>query len=236
MTFATIKNDVQSFLGFTISATSRVTTTEIEQWINQSYRVAQSKMATANVNYYQGETTEADTTANVDTYTLPTGFLAMKRLEIQYNDNVDKVRAIPMDINDVWGTVSPDNEVWNQKRPYYYAWENTLIIKPTPDESSATWATDAGSAYKLWFIELQDDLTGTAVPALPATYHHILSYEATAKGFRRMKKFTEAREYEQLWQKGLSDMVAENTFKDKTKPLAFTITRGTSGVNGMVRP
>ena len=84
MQYTAIQNDVQSFLGFTLSTSSRVTTTEISQWVNQDYKIAQSKLAQANINYYQGETTEDDTTDGTDTYTLPTKFLVMKRLEIQY--------------------------------------------------------------------------------------------------------------------------------------------------------
>jgi hypothetical protein len=236
MTYTTIQNDVQSFLGFALSATSRVNTTEVSQWINEDYKVAQSKLAEANINYYQGEIIEGDTTDGTDTYTLPTKFLKMKRLEIQYNDDEDKVQATPMDINDIHSTLDPDSDPWSQKKPWYARWENTFILKPMPDETSSTWTTDSGSAYKMWFIEEQDDISGTSIPALPTAYHHILAFNATARGFRKIKEFEPAREYHNLWLKGLSDMVAENAYKDKTKPLAFTVVRGTDRKKGLWRP
>jgi len=161
----------------------------------------------------------------------------MKRLEIQFSDDTDKVRASPADINDIQATVNPDSDPWSQENPFYCAWEDDFYIKPVPDETSSLWTTDAGSAIKLWFVELQDDLSAdTSVPALPTAYHHILAYGAAAKGFRKLRKFTEAREYEALLRTGLAEMVAENVYKDKTKPMGFTIIRGTTNRSGIVRP
>jgi hypothetical protein len=236
MTYTTIQNDVQSFLGFALNASSRVNTTEVAQWINQDYRMAQSKMADANINYYQGETVEDDTTDGTDTYALPAKFLKMKRLEIQYDDDEDKVRATPIDINDIWSTLDPDDDPWSQEKPYYALWENDFILKPMPDETSSAWTTDPGSAYKMWFIEEQDDISGNTEPALPSAYQHILAFGATARGFRKLKKFNDANQYQALWLQGLSDMVSENTSKDKTKPMGFTVTRGSSTRHGIYRP
>lgn len=235
-TYTTISNDIQSFLGFALSASSRVNTTEVSAWVNQDYKIAQSKLAEANVNYYQGEISEGDTTDGTDTYALPTKFLKMKRLEIQYNDDEDKVRVTPIDINDIWSTLDPDSDPWSQRNPYYAIWESSFIIKPTPDETSSAWTTDPASAYKMWFIEEQDDISGTTEPALPTAYQHILAYGPTARGFRKLKNFEAAREYEALWMRGLAEMVAENTHKDKVKPLSFSITRGGSKIHGIRRP
>ena len=237
MTFTQIKADIASFLGITISSTSRITTIEAEQWTNQDYRMAQSKMANANINYYQGEIQDQDTTASKGRYQNPSGFLAMKRLEIQYNDAEDKVKAIPMDINDVYSTLNPENDPWSQRKPFYAWWEDDFYIRPIPDETSSSWTTDSGSAMRLWFVELQDDLSdGSDVPALPKAFHHILAYGPTAKGFRTLRKFTEAREYEALSRTGFAEMIAENTHKDKTKPMGFTMTRGSSTRDGIYKP
>jgi len=236
MIFSAIQADVATFLGMTIGTSSRFTTTEQNAAINAAYREAQSKMANANINYYAGEIVEMDTVDGTGRYQLPDGFLAMKRFEIQYDDDVDKVKATPADINDIQATIDPDSDPWSQQNPFYCAWEDDFYIKPVPDESSASWDTDSGSAMKLWFVELQDDLSAaSSVPALPSTYHHILAYPATAKAFRKLRKFTEAKEYEALWRGGLAEMIAENTYKDKTKPMGFTITRG--GIrSGIWRP
>ena len=89
----------------------------------------------------------------------------------------------------------------------------------------------------MWFVELQDDLSASGdIPALPKAYQHILAYGATARGFRKLRKFDEAKEYEALLSSGLAEMVAENTHKDKTKPMGFTITRGTNKRAGIWRP
>ena len=236
MTLANLQSDISSALGMTVSATSRITTTETLRWLNEDYRAAQSALADANINYYQGETTEFDTEDGVDTYAL-TNFLKMKRVEIQYDDAVDKVRARPIDINDIHSDLNPDSEPWSQLAPFYDIWEDDLIIKPTPDEDSADWDTDAGKAVKIWFIEMQDDLSSdTDVPVLPTAFQHILAYGPIARGFRKLRKFTEAREYETLKKAGFEQMVAENAYKDKTKPIGFTITRGGSRKNGIWRP
>ena len=161
----------------------------------------------------------------------------MKRFEIQFSDDEDKVRANPMDINDVNETLNPDSESWSKLKPYYAIWENDFYIRPTPDETSSTWTTDDGSAIKMWFVEMQDDLsTGSTVPSLPLAFQHILAYGATAKGFRKLRKFTEAREYESLLRIGLTEMVGENAYKDKAAPMGFSIVRGINKNSGIVRP
>ena len=141
MTLLEIENDVQSNLGFTVNSTSRVTATEVEQWINQAYRICQSKLANANVNYYKGEMMETDTDPSdaggaEGRYDLPVNFMAMKRLEIQYNDDEDKKRAIGIDINDIQQTLDPDDDPWSQERPYYAIWEDFFYIKPIPNKNS----------------------------------------------------------------------------------------------------
>jgi len=237
MNLTNIQSDIQSYLGITLSTSSRVNTTEVLAWINQDYRSAQSKLANANVNYYSGEIMTLDTEDGVDKYELPEKFLAMKRMEIQYSDDVDKVKVEPADINDIQATVNPDDDPWSEENPFYAIWENDFYIKAVPDSDSDAWTTDSGNAIKLWFIEMQDDLsTGTDIPALPLAFHHILAYGATAKGFRKLRKFTEAKEYEALLRDGLSEMVAENVYKDKTKPMGFTIVRGRSNRSGIIRP
>jgi len=237
MSLATIQADVNSALGLTASTTSRVTTVEILQWINQGYRIAQTALAEANINYYQGETEEFDTTDGEDTYSLPTKFLKMKRAEIQYDDDVDKIKMTIRDMNDVGITVDPDNDPWSKTNPFIYYWENDYVVKPVPDEDSADWDTDNGSAIKLWFIELQDDMTtGANVAALPLAYEYILAYPAIAPGLRKLKRFKEASVFDGLWQAGLSKMVRENAYKDKTKPLRFTIRRGVNKSAGIWRP
>lgn len=237
MQFTEIKNDVQSFLGITISSTSRITSTECEQWINQDYRTGQSKMAAANINYYQGEVQKLDSTADTGRYQLPKKFLAMKRLEIQYSDDVDKERANPIDINDIYSTLDPDSDPWSQQKPFYALWENDFYIKPIPDETSSTWTIDRGSAIKMWFVELQNDLSaGTDEPKLPLAFHSTLAYGTTARGFRKLRKFAEAKEYDTLLRIGFEEMVEENTHKDKTKALSFTVARGSTKKFGLWKP
>ena len=243
MIFSAIQADVASALGMTISASSRITITECNAAINQSYRVAQSALADANINYYQGEIQKMDIEDGVGRYQNPDKFLKMKRLEIQYSDNKDKERANPIDINDIYSTLDPDSDPWSQQKPFYACWEDDFYIKPVPDEDSANWSVDNGSAMKLWFVELQDDLSAAAdVPTLPLPYQHILAYPAIAKGFRKLRKFTEAKVYDDpvtgkgLWQAELAAMVAENTYKDKTKGMSFTITRGVTKRSGIWRP
>jgi len=237
MNLSEIQADVASYLGMTIGASSRFTTTEQNAQINVDYRTAQSKLASANVNYYSGEIQTIDTEDGVGKYQLPTKFLAMKRFEVQYDDDEDKVRAKPMDINDVNSALNPESDPWSQERPFYAIWEDDFYLKPVPDADSADWTTDSGEAIKMWFIEMQDDLAAAAsVPALPSAFQHILAYGATAKGFRKLRKFSEAKEFETLLRIGLNEMVAENSYKDKTKSMGFTISRGTNARSGIWRP
>jgi len=237
MNFAEIQADVATGLGMTISSSSRFTTTEMNAGINQDYRSAQSKLASTNINYYQGEIQTLDIEDGVDKYQLPTKFLAMKRMEIQYEDDVDKVRVTPADINDIQNTVNPESDPWSKENPFYAIWEDDFYIKAIPDSDSSAWTTDSGEAIKLWFVEMQDDLSaGIDIPALPEAFHSMLAYGATAKGFRKLRKFTEAREYEALLRDGFLNMVSENTYKDKTKPMGFSISRGSTNRSGIIRP
>ena len=243
MILTNIQADVSSALGMTISTTSRVTSVEVLRWINEDYRMAQNELADANISYFQGEIQDLDTEDGVGRYQKPTGFLTIKRLEIQYDDDVDKTRADPIDINDIYSTLDPDSDPWSKLNPFYADWEDDFYIKPVPDETSSLWTIDAGSAMRLWFGEMQDDLSdGSDVPALPSAYHHILAYGPIARGFRKLRKFTEAKIYNDpvtekgLWEVGLATMIAKNTYKDKTKPMGFTMTRGGSKRNGIWRP
>lgn len=239
MTLTKLKNDVASFIGLSISGTSRVTTTEVEQWINTAYYVAISKLADADINYYQGEISREDSDTNTEgRYVLPTNFLKMKRLEVRYGDGEDMVWATPVDINQFKTPMHPDSDSYSEDNPYYALWENDFYIRPIPTEASATaWSTNNGEAFRLWYIERPDDLTnGSDVPNIPYFYQHILSYFAANRALRKLGKVSDAREYERDWQLGLKAMVKENTEKDISRDMGFTISRGRNKQAGIWRP
>jgi hypothetical protein len=236
MTLTEILTDVASHIGMTISTNTRVTTTEATAWVNQGYRKACSALAKVNVNYFNGEEVEGDTDDDVAEYTLPTDFLAMKRVEIRYGDGEDRARATPLDINQLQGTTA-DDDSFSEDNPFYYLWENKITFKPTPTDDSSAWETNPGEAYKLWYFEMPADLSGSNSPVIPSAYHDILAFYAAMTAFYgKLKDEKSGGIFEGRWERGLAKMVSENTAKDQNKPMAFTIVRGRSTSAGIWRP
>jgi len=237
MTLTEILADVASHIGMSISTNTRITTTEATAWINQAYRTTCSALAKVNVNYFNGEEIEADTTDGTASYTLPTDFLVMKRVEIRWDDGEDRIRVTPIDINQLQGTTTPDAETFSQENPYYYLWENKIYFLPVPDETSSTWTTNPGAAYKLWYYEMPADLSGSNTPVTPAAYHHIFAYFAAAQAcVGKLDNPQKADRLEAKWQNGMFRLISENTLKDQNKPMSFRIVRGRTTETGIWRP
>jgi len=236
MTLTEILADVSSFLSLTVGASTRVTSTEATQWINQAYHMAETRLFAVDNSFWTIDSQELDTTADDDSYAVESDFLGMKRLEIQYEDGVDKVRATPISMNEVPGTLSPENETWSKDDPYYWLIDSTIYIKPTPDETSSTWTTDNGSAIKYWYYQMGTDLSGATVPVLPLTHHHILAYFAAMNGHLKLGNDSKAGEFENKWERGLRSMVGEYSKIDKTQALSFSVSRGRNKASGIFRP
>ena len=242
MTDTELINDVASAIGMSVSTATRVTATEARQWLNQAYRMACSKLADAGVNYFNSESTSGDTTDGTGSYSLASDFLKMKALKIQYEDDTDKIDVTPIDMNQIQDDLSPESEPWSKLSPYYWIWDGSVYIRPTPDETSSvvagTWTVDAGAAYTYWYYQRPDDLDGTTytTPVIPADYHHVLGDYASFKALRKLGKTQESSNYERRYKEGMLQMIGENVQKDESQQFSFRVMRGKNAQSAIYRP
>lgn len=241
MTGTEIINDVASNIGLSIGAATRVTSTEALQWLNEAYQIAASILARRNLNYYQGTSKSLDTVDGTQSYALESDFLVMKRVEIQYADDEDKVIANPIDMNDIGSTFDAGNDIAAKTNPVYWIWENDLYFSPTPDSSSAAWTTDDGAAITYWYVKQPAALVAGSTPSLPLAYQPALAHYMTAKAFMKLGNANKALIFSNpagsgLWEMSLKGLAGAETQRDLKKPMSFTVQRGATVRSGIRRP
>ena len=124
-----------------------------------------------------------DLVANQQDYSLPTGVLKVKRLEIAY-DGVTMYKAEPIDVNFISkGTQQTQITQYAQtNRPYYDIQSSSIFLYPFPTAS-----TSNNTGMKLWIersiteFTSSDLSTGTASPGFDAPFHQILAYGAASE-------------------------------------------------------
>lgn len=117
----------------------------------------------------------ANTVAGQQLYTLPTGSLDIKRLEVTY-DGVNYVKAEPFDINER-SLATSTNAIgdFSQSAPKYDLMSNTLWLYPIP-------TGDIEDALKIWISRGPLEFTsgqlvaGTVEPGFDSLFHDMLAF------------------------------------------------------------
>lgn len=112
-------------------------------------------------------------------YTLTTGFLNIKRVEITY-DGINWVRVSPRDV-----TVTDDSQSvqsYNKSQPYYSLSGKNITVYPTPDANQTgglkVYEDRSFSLFSYTSEANNDLLTGTKVPGFDSNYHDLLAIGA----------------------------------------------------------
>lgn len=112
--------------------------------------------------------------ANQQDYSLPSGTIRIKRLEITY-DGVNWYKAEPFDINER-GTATDTTSIaddFNESSPFYDTLGNSILLYPIPD-------TAITAGLKVFIDRIVAEFTsaevstGTKVPGFDVNFHDIL--------------------------------------------------------------
>lgn len=116
----------------------------------------------------------ADLVASQQYYTLPTGMIDMKRLEMSYDGSTWK-KVEPFDINER-GRDTNDLSDFSKVSPFYdLVASDTFTLYPIPD-------TNVTGGLKIWISRTPVDFTsaelttGTKEPGFDPLFHQILAY------------------------------------------------------------
>lgn len=140
-----------------------------------------------------------DFTASQQPYTLPSGTIDVKRLEVTY-DGTNWVKAEPFDVNERGISVASNNlGDFSQAEPKYDLMSNAFFIYPIPEST-------VNEGMKLWIgrgpaLYTSAELTtGTKEPGFDSLFHDLLSF-GVAADYALIKNLPQAnglrREYEE---------------------------------------
>lgn len=156
------------------------TSPEVNREVNAGYQRIITAVLETFENYYVTSYTAASVNGQQE-YALPTDFLKMRRVEVNYEPNTTgsvRQRAYPMDIDQVRRdlavtTLGPSI----LRNPGYYIVGNNIGFIPIPTVSST--GTDA---IKIWYVQYQSDLSATTdvinIPYPDRFYSSIAKYAA----------------------------------------------------------
>ena len=154
-TFLNIRDATRSYLDE--ASAVDFTETEVKREVNSGFHRIVTAVLETFENYYVA-TYETSSVASQQEYALPSNFLKVRRVEINYQPNTTgsvKQRAYPMDIDQVRRDLSVSTLGPSVIRnPGYYIVGNNIGFIPIPSVSSSD--TDA---IKIWYVATQDDLS-----------------------------------------------------------------------------
>lgn len=172
MTFSQMQTEVGDLLNMMISASSTVTTTQVQRDLNTARDLVLNRLLVLGQNYYL-RIAKANTVANQSLYSLPTDFRKFARLEIGYENATDRVKVDQIDLNEIG---DPSVEVYSQADPKYTIIGNMFEIRPTP-------TTAVTNGLYMIYVENPADMSGNDdTSGLPPDYDNLLTLYASAKG------------------------------------------------------
>lgn len=140
------------------------TNAEIDVWINVRYHQVYTAIINTFEDYYS-TTTQANTVADQQEYSLPSDFYKLRRVEINYDTSQTSnapQRALPINIDSVRRDLGQTNlGVIIQHNPIYYIRGNTIGFIPIPDKGQT-------NAIKYWYVKTVSDMSADSdAPDIP---------------------------------------------------------------------
>lgn len=147
-------------------------TSQLNTFLNNAQRQAQKELLQAGENFYVTRST-GGTTAGIDSYSLPSDFLKLHKLEIVLSGT---------GVNEVRRTLRPttlvqiDNVSQVEGIPEEYTLKkDCFIMRPIPD--------NAYTLYLHYSYRVTDMALDNDTPDVPEQYHEYLAILATLDGF-----------------------------------------------------
>ena len=170
MTFSDLKTLVWSWLDDPNGG--YFTDAQVGVFINNAARQVQKKLIQSGDPWY-GETVQTVLSANLNTYTLPSDFLKLHRIDIFLNGtfpNETRCRLIPVTPVEAdrfpTGTGTPE---------CYWIYKGNIVFAKTPDT--------AYTIEMLYSYAIVDMVNGTDVPDVPTQYQEMIAIYATLDGY-----------------------------------------------------
>lgn len=139
-----------------------ISQSRLDVWINMAYRHIYQKVVDLSEDYFLTSTTFS-TSTSIDTYSLPSDMMQLRRVEKYQsgNDSVLNLELWPQDLNDLRDNTFPER---------YILQGNNMRIIPTPSQ---------GDVIKLDYIPTITTLSASSdEPATPSDHHEIIAYYA----------------------------------------------------------
>jgi len=183
------------------------TNAELNTLINTYYHKVYTAVVDVFEDYAPISTNLQDSEADQQEYSLPSDFLKMRRVEINYdvsNSNSIPQRALPVNMDSVRRDLGNQNVGVNILRnPAYYLRGSVIGFLPIFDKTGT-------NAIKIWYNPLQSDLSSDSdTITLPYADRDwlLIAYGAAAEALRfGQQESTEALQLERKFDEGLAKM------------------------------
>lgn len=218
MTLAEIRNELGSRINQTDGsgdfASTIITSTEADRWINQAMEQVYMWYALANREKFQQSAT-FNIVANQNSYTLggdAATAMAIMWLGIKFNStDSDFTRVWPMNYPDIY--FQTDDEKYVQSDPHYYRTmttvssvpTNTIVIDPTPDAN-----VTAGG--KLIYLKPPATLSSDSdVPSrIPSQLHKHIVDGAAVNAFYKLERDDRAASFSKRFQSDIQAFIIQD--------------------------
>jgi len=199
MAFSHMQTETGDLLNMTISATSTVTTTQVQRELNTARDIVLNRLLSLGQNY-NVRLSKTDLVADQELYGLPSDLRKLTRVEVGYSTSSDRYKVDRIDSNNA---NDPVYTTYTETDPKYMVRGNNIELEPTP--SSAV--TDG---LWLWYVENPSDMSlETATSGLPLDYDHLLPLYAAAKGKFTLGLHNEGNNFMAQFKMGVEDMSTE---------------------------
>jgi len=196
MTFSQMQTEVGDLLNMTVSATSTVTTTQVQRDLNTARDLVLNRLLVLGQSY-NVRIAKADLVADQALYSLPTDFRKFVRLEVGYESAADRVKVDQIDLSEIG---DPNIDVFTTANPKYTIIGNMFELRPTP-------TTNVTNGLYMYYIENVADMSGNDdTSSLPLDYDSLLPLYAAAKGSYTLGLHNEGNNFMAQFNLGLQEM------------------------------
>jgi len=206
-----MQTEVGDLLNMTVSATSTVTTTQVQRDLNTARDLVLNRLLVLGQSY-NVRIAKADLVADQALYSLPTDFRKFVRLEVGYESAADRVKVDQIDLSEIG---DPNIDVFTTANPKYTIIGNMFELRPAP-----TISVEDG----LYMIYVENPLDMSAdddTSGLPLDYDHLLTLYASAKGKYTLGLPNEGNNMMAQFNMGLDEM--ENNIVERNLDSGGTI-------------
>lgn len=175
MDLTALRASARRKVSFQTSASAKYGTTDLDANLNEWYRLVVSWVVLATgIWEFQGEVSTANLVMSQNEYVLPTGLIALNRVELLYPNQSDYVTATRIDDKQVEIGAFGNGEIplGTESSPVFRVFDNSVFIYPAPSAAVT-------NGIRIELIEDLTDLSSSSdSPNLNPLIHRVLSLGA----------------------------------------------------------